>query len=323
MRDLNATLEQSTIENLQGKLPLSDLTLTSTEDADLRQYLSFYQLPQPNNSTALYTGRLAVAEYHIVVMAWQPANSIGTAIVVHGYMDHIGLFNHLIQDLLKRQLTVVCFDLPGHGLSTGKPGYILDYADYVGALESVINISEKKFSGPMHGVGQSMGGAILLKHLVKQSNHGPVKNTADYPFISLNLFAPLLQPKGWKLSRWLYLLSKSFVKNRPRVFRDSSCDKDFLYFVRYCDPLQAKFMPLAWVGALKKWIQEFKQFEGSNLAINLIQGDADKTLDWENNLDIFKQKLFTLTVKMIKGGNHHLVNEVASMRREIFAALKF
>lgn len=319
MRDLNATLDQSTIEHLQCKLPLLGATLTSTDDADLRRYLNFYQLPQPNNSLALYAGRITVGENHIVTMTWQPTNSIGTAIVVHGYMDHIGLFNHLIQDLLNRQFTVVCFDLPGHGLSMGKPGYILDYADYVSVLESVVNISREKFPGPLHGVGQSMGGAILLKHSIEHH----ANNNSDYPFVSLNLFAPLLQPRGWNINRWLHLLTKSFIEDRPRVFRHSSWDEEFLYFLRYCDPLQAKLMPLAWVGALKKWIKEFKQFKGSNLAINLIQGDADKTLDWETNLGIFKKKFSALNIHIIKDANHHLVNEAESMRGEIFSALRF
>jgi alpha-beta hydrolase superfamily lysophospholipase len=319
MRDLNAALDQSTIENLHCKLPFLGATLTSADYADLRRYLSFYQLPQPSKNLLLSAEGITVGENHIVTMAWQPSNSIGTAIVVHGYMDHMGLFNHLIQDLLKRQLTVVCFDLPGHGLSTGKPGYILDYADYVSALESVINLSREKFSGPLHGVGQSMGGAILLKHSL--SCHAASK--IDYPFTSLNLLAPLLQPRGWSVDRWLYLLTKSFIQNRARVFRPSSWDQNFLYFLRYCDPLQAKFMPLAWVGALKKWIEEFRQFEGSNLAINLIQGDADKTLNWESNLKVFKQKFPALNVHIIKDGNHHLVNEIESMREDIFSALRF
>lgn len=319
MRDLNATLDQSTIENLQCNLPLFSATLISTEDADLRRFLSFYQLPQPNNSLTLFAGRIALGSNHIVTMAWQPTNSIGTAIVVHGYMDHIGLFNHLIKDLLMRQFTVVCFDLPGHGLSTGRSGYILDYADYVSALESVIDLSREKFSGPLHGVGQSMGGAILLKHSIK--HHAADKT--DYPFASLNLLAPLLKPRGWSIDRWLYLLTKLFIQERARVFRPSSWDQEFLHFLRYCDPLQAKLMPLPWVGALKKWIEEFSQFEGSDLAINLIQGDADKTLDWEANLNVFKQKIPALNMHIIKDGNHHLVNEIESMRTEIFAALKF
>ena len=118
-------------------------------------------------------------------------------------MDHIGLFNHLIQHLLERQLNVVCFDLPGHGLSTGRPGYILDYGEYVGVLELVINISREMFSAPLHAVGQSMGGAVLLKHLIRHKK--------DYPFASLNLFAPLLFPRGWNINRWLHLLSKPFT----------------------------------------------------------------------------------------------------------------
>lgn len=315
MRDLNAVLDPLTIDNLHDQLPLDDIALTRSDDPNLKPYLNFYQLPMPNKSLSLYAGRLAVDGDHIFTMAWQPTNSIGTAIVVHGYMDHMGLFNHLIQNLLERQLRVVCFDLPGHGLSTGTPGYILDYGDYVGALESVISVTRRKFDGPLHGVGQSMGGAVLLKHHIKDAD--------DYPFTSLNLFAPLLQPKNWPINHILYLLTKPFFKTRKRVFRDSSWDQEFLYFLRYCDPLQARLMPLAWVGALKKWIQEFRRYEGGDLAINLIQGDADKTLDWETNLGVFEQKFPALNVHIIKDGNHHLVNEIESMRSEIFAALRF
>jgi len=314
MRDLNARLDQSVIENLRRYLPVIELSTGATEDADLQQYLHFYQLPLPSPNLTVCAGHLEVGDNQIVTLAWQPTKAIGTAIVVHGYMDHIGLFNHLIQHLLERQLNVVCFDLPGHGLSTGRPGYILDYGEYVGVLESVINVSREKFSAPLHAVGQSMGGAVLLKHLIQHKT--------DYPFASLNLFAPLLFPRGWNINRWLHLLSKPFTDTSKRVYRDSSWDKDFLTFVRDCDPLQASRLPLAWVGALKKWIKEFRKSEGSNLKINLIQGDADKTLDWETNLVEFKGKFPALKVHIIKSGNHHLVNEIKPLREEIFAALE-
>ncbi|MDA9091094.1 alpha/beta hydrolase [Porticoccaceae bacterium] len=319
MRDLNARLDQSVIDNLRRDLPLFDLPVIelrtgATENIYLQQYLHFYQLPLPSANLTVCAGHLEVGDNQIATLAWQPAKAVGTVIVVHGYMDHIGLFNHLIQHLLERQLNVVCFDLPGHGLSTGRPGYILDYGEYVGVLELVINISREMFSAPLHAVGQSMGGAVLLKHLIRHKK--------DYPFASLNLFAPLLFPRGWNINRWLHLLSKPFTDTSKRVYRDSSWDKDFLTFVRDCDPLQASRLPLAWVGALKKWIKEFRKSEGSNLKINLIQGDADKTLDWETNLVKFKEKFPALKVHIIKSGNHHLVNEIKSLREEIFAALE-
>jgi alpha-beta hydrolase superfamily lysophospholipase len=76
------------------------------------------------------------------------------------------------------------------------------------------------------------------------------------------------------------------------------------------------------VGALNGWVKEFKQCDGSDFPINLIQGSGDKTLDWEYNLNIFKKKLSNLDVQIIANANHHLVNEIEPMRRDIFAALK-
>ena len=38
---------------------------------------------------------------------------------------------------------------------------------------------------------------------------------------------------------------------------------------------------------------------------------------------VFKQKFPALNVHIIKDGNHHLVNEIESMREDIFSALRF
>ena len=231
-------------------------------------------------------------------------------------MDHVGLYNHLIEHLLQQQLTVVCFDLIGHGLSSGDPGSINDFGQYVAQLEQVISLTKEHFPGPTHGIGQSMGGAILLKHLINQTDH------QQYPFSSLNLLAPLLQPWAWKQSRRMYFLSRLFIKSIKRVFRPSSHDRDFLTFLRTRDPLQPRSVPLKWVGAMNNWVSEFERAPANDFAINLIQGDSDKTLDWVHNLKAFNQKFSALSVTMIATGNHHLVNEKEDLRAQIFGALK-
>jgi alpha-beta hydrolase superfamily lysophospholipase len=248
-----------------------------------------------------------------------PENPVGSVIVVHGYMDHTGLFNHLIEYLLQHRLNVICFDLPGHGLSTGQPGFILDYTDYVRALDGVIDVSQAMFDLPLQAVGQSMGGAVLLKHLINFS--------ADkiYPFTRLNLLAPLLRPTGWGLNRWLFRLVRLFSSSSKRVFRPSSFDLDFLAFVKHSDPFQPRRVPMAWVAALDQWIREFGRFNADDQfigkQINLIQGSGDKTLAWQTNLAQFKRQLPELQVQIIAGANHHLVNEIEPLRQEIFAAL--
>ncbi len=318
MRDLKATLDQSVIARLREHLPRcsAEIPLVQGTNPELRQYLNFYQLPIPHNCLNLYAGTISVQQQQIVTMAWEPENCLGSVIVVHGYTDHTGLFNHLIQHLLDLQLRVICFDLPGHGLSTGEPGFILDYADYVRVLKRVIGISQTMFDGPLHAVGQSMGGAILLKQLFEQ------ESSLSYPFSSLNLLAPLLQPKNWGINRWLFLLTRPFRKTLKRVLRPSSFDQEFLTFLRDRDPFQPRVLPSEWVTALDRWVQECKRSNGSDFAVNVIQGSGDKTLDWAYNISVFKTLLPNMSLHIIDSANHHMVNEIEPLRTKIFAALQ-
>ena len=316
MDTVRGNLDLTTITALRDGLPLfNKTTYTRSSSGDnLYQYLNFYQLPLPTDRLTLHTG--TTEDGQIALMSWEPATSVGTVLIVHGYMDHIGLYGHLIRALLSRQLTVLCFDAKGHGLSAGKPCSISHFSEYVDRLTEIVGIAQEHFTGPLHGIGQSMGGAVLIKHLI---NHSP---TTSYPFATLNLLAPLLQPWGWKQSRRLYHLTRWFLKSIKRVFRASSWDQDFLDFLRTQDPLQPRKVPTDWVGAMDQWISEFHHSPKNDYPVHIIQGNHDKTLDWEYNLARFKDKLPSASMTMIEQANHHLVNESEPLRKKIFSALK-
>lgn len=279
-------------------------------------YLDFYRLPRAEFYGGPTLGTLNVNDNSIFCAAWRPTNAKATALLVHGYMDHLGLYKHLINFLLSQKIAVVCFDLPGHGLSTGESGHSKNFVNYTDVLKQLIEICRQHLPAPLHGLGQSMGGAILLKHLINHSSH------SGYPFDTLNLFAPLLYPKAWSTSRIFLPLIKPFKKSIKRVFRPSSYDQSFLDFLRYKDPLQPLTIPVTWLGAVDIWIREFETSQGSDFPVNLIQGSADKTLDWQHNTEVFKEKLPNLHLCMIDRANHHLVNETESLRCDIFDAIK-
>ncbi len=278
-------------------------------------YLDFYGLPRAESNGGPTLGTLNDNNRSIFCAAWRPANARATALLVHGYMDHLGLYKHLINFLLSQKIAVVCFDLPGHGLSAGESGHSKNFANYTDTLEQLIEICQQHFPTPLHGLGQSMGGAILLKHLINHSSG------TDYPFNTLNLFAPLLYPKAWSTSRIFLPFIKPFKKSIKRVFRPSSYDQEFLDFLRYRDPLQPLSIPITWLVAVEGWVREFEASAGSDFPVNLIQGNADKTLDWEYSLKGFKSKLPNLNLCMIDRANHHMVNEIEPLRSEIFAAI--
>ena len=210
-------LDLNSVSQIKKSLPAFGKITEQSQSIDwLDSYLSLYKLPSSTNELSFHCGALEVNQQSIFAAAWEPTQSQGTAIIVHGYLDNLGLFGHLINYLVAQNLTVVCFDLPGLGLSEGESAFIANFADYTAALEAIIDLCQKQFTAPLHGLGQSTGGAILLKHLIDNESAG------DYPFETLNLLAPLLHPKGWWLNRHLLPFVRPFRKSLKRRYGHSS-----------------------------------------------------------------------------------------------------
>ena len=304
------------IDRLKSRLTAFNPSIVPQKHCDsVRAYLDFYSLPAPSAQISLCSGNIRVNQQSVFVCAWQPENSSGTALLTHGYLDHLGLYSHIIKFLLNRNLTVVCFDLPGHGLSEGRPAYIEDFADYTAVLNAMVNLCQKHYPQPLHGLGQSTGGAILIKHLMDMSQQ-------NYPFASLNLFAPLLHPRVWRLNRHLLPLIRPFRESLKRRFGPSSHDAEFLEFIRNQDFFQPDAMPLTWFVAMNRWARDFESCGSNDFPVNIIQGDADKTLDWKYNVNVFRQKLPNMNLHMIQSANHHMVNESEPLRTAIFDCLR-
>lgn len=86
----------------------------------LERYLGHYGLaPLLAEHVGLYVGYVDARGFRLWTQIWSPPEPVGTAFVVHGYFDHLGLYRHLLERLLERHWRVVLWDLPGHGLSSG------------------------------------------------------------------------------------------------------------------------------------------------------------------------------------------------------------
>ena len=96
------------IENLRQQLPPFDAQAEADLEGNgiLRDYLNFYRLPMPGNQLQLFAGRLSDSDRQTHIMAWRPTEAVGTLFIVHGYLDHTGLYRNLIGEFLKRRLRV-------------------------------------------------------------------------------------------------------------------------------------------------------------------------------------------------------------------------
>ncbi|HVW26281.1 MAG TPA: lysophospholipase [Polyangiaceae bacterium] len=68
----------------------------------------------------------------------------GRVLLIHGYADHLGRFDHVAMYWTERGLAVARLDLRGHGQSEGSRGHVMSIAEYVGDVQGVLSALERE-----------------------------------------------------------------------------------------------------------------------------------------------------------------------------------
>jgi len=300
-------------EQIRASLPPGLQSLQSL-DRPIGSYLRFYGLDRLAAQVEYQAGRLQAAHSDLVVQRFsQRGRAQGTLLLVHGYMDHAALLRNLVQHLLGGGWDVVVYDLPGHGLSAGEPLSIDSFFHYADQLDALLAMPELRADGIPRLIGHSTGAAIITTLLLRAPHWGG----AGAPI----LLAPLLRPTHWRLIRLKYHGLRHLLRRVKRLLQDNSHDQQFLRFLRQQDPLQHRYIPVKWVGAMLSWIQWVEQQPGVDLRPLIIQGTADRTVEWRVNLQQFARLYREPEVVLIDGGMHNLVNEAPPWRSQVFEAL--
>jgi lysophospholipase len=244
---------------------------------------------------------------------FKPKEYKATVFILHGYLNHCGLLSKLIKYLVEAGFAVAVFDLPGHGLSSGEPTAIDDFSQYSDSLRDFLNTIKPILHGPYHIIGHSTGAAVILEYLLEGT---------DDCFDKVILAAPLERTDWWVLEKIGFSISRLFSRFVPRVFRKVSSDKDFLRFVQYKDPLQARKISLNWVGAMFKWDQRIANAKTSTRPVLVIQGLKDNIINWRHNIRFIQSKFSNTRVKLVEKCRHELFNESEEIRAIVFSQIK-
>ncbi|SHF28579.1 Lysophospholipase, alpha-beta hydrolase superfamily [Modicisalibacter ilicicola DSM 19980] len=299
---------------LQALGPLAPVN--EPHSSALIHYLDHYRLtPLLRDNVGLYAGFVDTRHFRLWAQVWSPEQPRGTAFVVHGYFDHLGLYRHLLERLLRQGFRVVLWDLPGHGLSSGPRATIDDFEEYGACLQALQHrlTQDELAPRPWIGLGQSTGASILATDALMQG--------ATAPWQALVLLAPLVRPWGWPQSNWLHRLASPFIDSIPRTYRPNSTDDDFVAFLREGDPLQADRLTLTWVTAMRRWMTHMLTLPASDVPVLILQGEQDLTVDWQWNLEVLQRKFPAARVHCHPEARHHLVNEADIIRESLFDEL--
>ena len=291
---------------LRNLLPSLNIEKPSTKNALLNEYLKFYDLDFNKKFDGLdhFFGKLKCQKYSIACHFYKLNTAKKTCFLVHGYTDHAGLYRKLINDILSKNYNVVIIDLPGHGLSSGERLDIKDFNIYIDVVKESIEFFNERNFPPSAIVGQSMGGAIAMSLILRESVLPGYK-----PFKRVILLAPLVRIYGWYRLNIASSILIKFIKMIKREFNINSHDESFLNFIKNTDPLQEKKVPLRWVRSMFSWEKQFQEFNNIDLDCLVVQGDNDDTVDWRYNIKLIKEKFSGARVEIISDARHHLACE--------------
>lgn len=126
--------------------------------------------------------------------AYYPAQGRGTVLWVHGYAEHSGRYQAVLEYLLRHGWSQIVWDLRGHGRSTGRRGYVTDLEEYLLDLTAVWTHYKSKVPAPIVLAGHSLGGLISLRYIQQYGELlKPMAVVISAPLIALKVEVP-----AWK-----------------------------------------------------------------------------------------------------------------------------
>lgn len=98
----------------------------------------------------------------VQVRRWPASDPRRLVVLVHGYGEHVGRYDHVARALAARGAEVVGPDHVGHGRSPGEPALVEDFEPVVDDLRAVVEDARGEL--PVVMVGHSMGGLIAARY---------------------------------------------------------------------------------------------------------------------------------------------------------------
>lgn len=319
--DMQEQVEQSSelawIDELRHELPVFDPSRATLCDQHLQRYYRLYRFDQLPDDIRYSAGTHWFKDTPLFLQYFSCQSAKGTIVLVHGYTDHSGLYRHAIEQMLAQQWNVFTYDLQGHGVSSGNPLSIESFDQYVVQLQHLLNDYHPCFTGPVVMMGQSMGGSIVLSFLQDSTQ----RQKQLWSVRGGVLLAPMIRPADYDWMKRLYPFFFWWLGRLKRRFAESSHDQNFLDFRRMHDPLQYRYIPLKWIGAMLAWVKKVEKGPTCDDPLLIIQGTGDQTVNWQHNVEQLKRICPLADWCIIDDARHHLVNESPEYRQQVFQSI--
>ena len=259
---------------------------------------------------------LGLKNHKIYYQSWIPEQPKAVVQIIHGGVEHIGRYKHLVDYLTSSGIAVYGNDHRGHGKSEGRRNHIKSFDEFVEDCHKLTDIIKKEQKGKsIFLIGHSMGSLISQRYAIKYQKE---------------LKGLVLSGSGTRvpLSKPIELLARVMVKIWPtfmgpagiipeELSSDPESVEDYIN-----DPLiNYKKATTAYGFCFLKHYPEIKNKIGTIKIPVLIQkGELDKlVINIQELIDDLKNA--DLTVKFYPDGWHEMYTETKEKREKAFSDL--
>lgn len=237
-----------------------------------------------------------------------PKNPKAIILIVHGFAEHMGRYNYVVDKLVSNNYGVYRFDLRGHGKSKSPLGHLDKFNDFVSDTDQMIDlISSENTAVPIFIIGHSMGGLITALYGIE---HPEKLKGQIFSGAALNTLPSSKGLNGYLIKMGASILPNIKIKN---PINEDLCTVKQVYQDYINDPLilkkaSFKFYYEFLVTGIEKLQKDIGLY---NLPCLLTHGESDNISPTKNSMDFYngissKDKDY----KIYKGLYHEILNEL-------------
>jgi alpha-beta hydrolase superfamily lysophospholipase len=240
---------------------------------------------------------------------WLPdAAPAADVVIVHGYAEHLGRYQHVAAYLVRRGYAVHALDLRGHGRSEGDRVLVRSFNEHLDDVQLFLERVRLAAAGrPIFVLGHSMGGTITaLDTIIRQPNVRGVMLSGAGMTIRLRglerLLLEVMVLVGRILPRW-----------RVRKLAATDVSRDPEVVARYdSDPLVYRGkMPAGTLSAMVRAIRLIdKRMEDEQYPVLIMHGTEDALTSPNGSRALYERASSAdKTLKIYEGLYHEVLNE--------------
>ena len=99
---------------------------------------------------------------------WDAAEPTAALLVVHGFGEHGGRYARMAAHMNELGISVMAYDLRGHGRSEGARGTVLAWTEYREDARAAVAVLTDRYPAlPLFVLGHSVGGTIALDYILE------------------------------------------------------------------------------------------------------------------------------------------------------------